>query len=147
MFSYFEGSSVASPSVEDGSSAAGWEAAEVSGENSISSDSRLFDSSNCIIPSSSSRYSALRVSRSLFSLPPDEQQMPESSEPKLDWSKLGEEVDVVIDTPPVVTTRDSIVAALAVRTGLQEAESGGRTTGSALPHTLLNLRAKYVVVI
>lgn len=114
---------------------------EASTENSISSDSKLFDSSNCIIASSSSRYSALCVRRNL-SLPTDEQQMPESSDPRLDWSKLGEELAAVMPTPlpiPADTTptRDSVLRAAS--TGLHEAESSGQTIGSALPQMPLNL--------
>lgn len=116
-----------------------WEGANVSEANSISSDSRLLDSSNCIIASSFSRHSALRVNRNL-SPTPDEQHMPESSEPRLDWSKLGEELTPVIVPPlPTASTpvRDSVVLAGSI--GLDDAESNRRTIGSALPQTLLNL--------
>lgn len=66
--------------------------------------------------------------------------MPESSDPRLDWSKLGEELAVVIGSPltvPRTPTRDSLER--AGRTGLEDAEASVRPTGSALPQMLLNL--------
>ena len=55
--------------------------------------------------SSCNKYSALRVNRLLFD--PDaveSQQMPESSEPRLDWSKLGDELDVAVAVSDEATT-------------------------------------------
>lgn len=121
-------------------------------EGSISS-SRLFDSSNCIITSSSSKYSELRAKRNWLPLV-DEQQMPESSEPKLDWSKFGVELAVVmVMLLPITVTQPALESILlrAWRTGLEEAEaeaeanepnstvSTEQATGSALPQTTPNL--------
>ena len=123
-------------------------------EGSISSDSRLLHSSNCIMTSSSSKYSVLRAKRNWLPLA-DEQQMPESSDPRLDWSKFpkfGVELAVVMVTLFPVTVALPFLESLLLRawsTGLEEADaeadepnstvSTARATGSALPHTTPNL--------
>ena len=82
--------------------------------------------------------------------------MPESSEPKLDWSKFGVEDAAAIDNTPLIAEADVLLTPESTlrgcNTGLDEFEAGEqnselggskeRITGSALPQIAPNLNAE-----
>jgi len=102
-----------------------------------------------MMSSLSSRHSALRVIRNGLIPPEDDpppppQQIPESSEPRLDWSKL-DDVEIPADTTPLPmadSMPDSILDVdFSSSTPQPEEEAPQELTGSALPQIAPNLNA------
>lgn len=107
------------------------------------SEFKLLDSSK-MMSSLSSKHSALRVIRSGLIPPEDDpppppQQIPESSEPRLDWSKL-DDVEIPADTMPLPIAESIPDVDFCNSTPQPEEEVPQELTGSALPHTAPNLR-------
>ena len=114
------------------------------------SEFKLLDSSK-MMSSLSSKHSALRVIRSGLIPPEDDpppppQQIPESSEPRLDWSKL-DDVEIPADTMPLPIAESIPDVDFCNSTPQPEEEVPQELTGSALPHTAPNLNERQTQLI